>query len=151
MDYGRTGRQHFKNWIFSSCSCSFCVLVEPCFYPLLVRADYEEDKDGESPSPFGSHILHFYFPSAKQLILCCLPAFPAPDFFLGPTRISYVRPIKARGRADWTDLREGRGRLFQTFLWLTNVAMGFLVIGQKLPLVLKFSLELWSSSFNFPT
>ena len=61
-----------------------------------------------------------------------------------------MRPIKARGRADWTDLREGRGRLFQTFLWLTNVAMGFLVIGQKLPLVLKFSLELWSSSFNFP-
>ena len=86
-------------------------------------------------------------PSSSFFVVCLLFL---PLIFLGPTRISYVRPIKARGRADWTDLREGRGRLFQTFLWLTNVAMGFLVIGQKLPLVLKFSLELRSSSFNFP-
>ena len=53
-----------------------------------------------------------------------------------------MRPIKARGRVGRLDgLEGGEGEAFQTFLWLTNVAMGFLDIGQKLRLVLKFSLE----------
>ena len=124
------GRSILKTEYFFSLLLLLCFRWT-LFFPLLGIAEYEEiNKDCEPLSPVRSHILHFYFPSATQLILCCLPAFPAPDFF-GPTRISYVRPETrmAGARADWTDLREGRGRLFQTFLWLTNVAMRFLVMG----------------------
>ena len=79
-----------------------------------MRADYEEDKDGEPPSPFGSHILHFYFPSAKQLILCCLPAFPAPDFFGANSHFVCATHKGARaGRLD--GLEGGEGEAFSDF------------------------------------
>ena len=51
-----------------------------------------------------SHVLHFYFPAAAQLILCCLLPL-LPRIFLGELafRMCDQRRVATDGRADWTD------------------------------------------------